>query len=103
MKNSKYHHAVYLLSLFAGAALILTGCGGSGGDRAGLSPSSDTTAPTVSSTVPTNTATGFAVNSAITATFSEAMKVATITGHKTLQMLKRYTHLRAEDLALKLG
>lgn len=27
------------------------------------------------------------------------MEVATITGHKTLQMLKRYTHLRAEDLA----
>jgi hypothetical protein len=27
------------------------------------------------------------------------MEVSTITGHKTLQMLKRYTHLRAEDLA----
>jgi len=27
------------------------------------------------------------------------MQVATITGHKTLQMLKRYTHLKAEDLA----
>lgn len=26
------------------------------------------------------------------------MQVATITGHKTLQMLNRYTHLRAEDL-----
>lgn len=31
------------------------------------------------------------------------MEVASITGHKTLQMLKRYTHLRAEDLATKLG
>ena len=31
------------------------------------------------------------------------MEVASISGHKTLQMLKRYTHLRAEDLALKLG
>lgn len=31
------------------------------------------------------------------------MEVASITGHKTLQMLKRYTHLRAEDLAKKLG
>ncbi len=31
------------------------------------------------------------------------MQVATITGHKTLQMLKRYTHLRAEDLAKLLG
>ncbi|XTI71823.1 site-specific integrase [Acidithiobacillus sp. AC3] len=31
------------------------------------------------------------------------MEVSTITGHKTLQMLKRYTHLRAEDLARLLG
>lgn len=30
-------------------------------------------------------------------------EVAAITGHKTLQMLKRYTHLRAEDLAVKLA
>lgn len=33
----------------------------------------------------------------------DTMEVASITGHKTLQMLKRYTHLRAEDLAKKLG
>lgn len=31
------------------------------------------------------------------------MEVASVTGHKTLDMLRRYTHLRAEDLALKLG
>lgn len=31
------------------------------------------------------------------------MEVASISGHKTLQMLKRYTHLRAADLARKLG
>ena len=31
------------------------------------------------------------------------MQVASITGHKTLQMLKRYTHLRAEDLVELLG
>ena len=31
------------------------------------------------------------------------MQVAAITGHKTLQMLKRYTHLRAEDLVEMLG
>ncbi len=31
------------------------------------------------------------------------MQVAAITGHKTLQMLKRYTHLKAEDLAQLLG
>jgi integrase len=31
------------------------------------------------------------------------MEVSSISGHKTLAMLKRYTHLRAEDLARKLG
>jgi len=31
------------------------------------------------------------------------MQVSAISGHKTLQMLKRYTHLRAEDLAKMLG
>lgn len=31
------------------------------------------------------------------------MEVSAITGHKDLSMLKRYTHLRAEDLARKLG
>jgi integrase len=31
------------------------------------------------------------------------MEVAAITGHKDLRMLQRYTHLRAEDLALKLS
>ena len=33
----------------------------------------------------------------------DPMEVAAITGHKTLQMLKRYTHLRAEDLVGRLG
>jgi integrase len=31
------------------------------------------------------------------------MEVASITGHKTLAMLTRYTHLKAEKLAEKLG
>jgi|TARA_B100002003_G_scaffold12005_1_gene10353 integrase len=31
------------------------------------------------------------------------VEVATITGHKDTRMLMRYTHLRAEDLARKLG
>ncbi len=31
------------------------------------------------------------------------MEVATITGHRDLRMLRRYTHLKAEDLARKLG
>ena len=30
------------------------------------------------------------------------MEVASITGHKDLRMLQRYTHLRAEDLARRL-
>ena len=32
----------------------------------------------------------------------DMMEIASITGHKTLHMLRRYTHLRAEDLAEKL-
>jgi hypothetical protein len=31
------------------------------------------------------------------------VELASIAGHKTLQMLKRYTHLKAEDLAKKMG
>lgn len=33
----------------------------------------------------------------------ETMEVSAITGHKDLAMLKRHTHLKAEDLATKLG
>ena len=33
----------------------------------------------------------------------DSMEVASITGRKTLTILKRYTHLKAEDLAKKLG
>jgi len=31
------------------------------------------------------------------------MEVASMTGHKSLSMLKRYTHIEAEKLAKKLG
>ncbi|WP_368356603.1 tyrosine-type recombinase/integrase [Acidithiobacillus sulfurivorans] len=31
------------------------------------------------------------------------VQAAAITGHKNMQMLKRYTHLRPEDLAKLLG
>jgi len=31
------------------------------------------------------------------------LELAAVSGHKTMQMLKRYTHLLAEDLARKLG
>ncbi|MCB5206700.1 site-specific integrase [Methylovorus mays] len=33
----------------------------------------------------------------------DVMEVASITGHKALQMLKRYTHLKAENIAKKLA
>jgi integrase len=33
----------------------------------------------------------------------DIMEVSTISGHKTLTVLKRYTHLRAEDLVARLG
>ena len=39
----------------------------------------DNTAPTVSSTIPADTATGVALNANVTATFSEAMDPSTIT------------------------
>ncbi|CAN0620239.1 Site-specific integrase [Burkholderia multivorans] len=31
------------------------------------------------------------------------LEVAAVSGHQTMQMLKRYTHLRPEDIAVKLG
>jgi len=31
------------------------------------------------------------------------MEAASVTGHKTLSMLKRYTHLNPTDIAKKLG
>jgi integrase len=45
-------------------------------------------------------------HSAVTRLFGQGfnvMEVAAISGHRTLAMLKRYTHLRAEDLARKLA
>lgn len=33
----------------------------------------------------------------------DIMEAASVTGHRTLSMLKRYTNLRAENLARKLG
>jgi integrase len=43
---------------------------------------------------------------AITRLFEKGLnivEVASITGHKDLRMLRRYTHLKAEDLTKKLG
>ena len=35
--------------------------------------------------------------------FSNPMEIAAISGHKSLSMLRRYTHIKAEDLVQKLG
>ena len=35
--------------------------------------------------------------------FSNPIEIAAISGHKSLSMLKRYTHIKAEDLVKKLG
>ena len=61
-------------------AAVITGCGRSGGNSEGNNGegSPDITAPTVIATTPADGAIGFAVNSAIIATFSEAMTPATV-------------------------
>lgn len=60
-------------------SVLLTACGGGGGGEGAGATASDTTPPTVISTTHANNATNVSVNSAITATFSEAMAVSTIT------------------------
>ena len=60
-------------------AALMAGCSGNDGNGAGGGAPSDTTRPTVSSTIPTAGTTGVAINRNITANFSEAMDAATIT------------------------
>ena len=68
-KNTKIIYCVLFL-----VSILLSACGGGGGSTA-----PDTTPPTISSTTQANNATNVAVNSAIAATFSEAMTASTIT------------------------
>ena len=68
---------IYLLLILILSVFFIAACGG-GGETGHWLPR-DTTAPTVTAVVPANAATGVAVNSAITATFSEAMDPLTIT------------------------
>ncbi len=58
----------------AGLAVCAVACGGDGGTE----PDEDTTRPTVTSTTPSSGATNVAVSTAVTATFSEDMDLATI-------------------------
>jgi hypothetical protein len=69
----------YLLFIFILGVFFITGCGGGGGVTGHWLPSSDAAAPTVSSTVPANAATGVPIGNKLTATFSEAMNPLTIT------------------------
>ena len=70
----------YLLALCMTALLVACGGGGGGSSNGGASvPVTDTTAPSVISTSPTNGTTNVAIGSAITATFSEAMNATTLT------------------------
>jgi hypothetical protein len=70
---------IYLLFIFILSSFVISGCGG-GGDTTGHWLPTDTTAPWVTSVVPLNGAVGVAINTRITATFSEDMDPATING-----------------------
>jgi len=75
-KMKAYRSIVLFLAVLI--LFSLTGCGGGGGGGDSSGSSNSTAQPTVSSTSPANNATGVAVNSAITATFSKAMDSSTI-------------------------
>ncbi len=64
---------MWLMALLLAA--VVAGCGGG----RGTAVIADTTAPTVSSVVPANAATGIPLNASIVAIFSEAMKPSTLT------------------------
>jgi hypothetical protein len=74
-RSSLWHFAFALIFLPTISILFIT-CGGRGGLGGGLS---DTSSPTVLSVTPSNGATGVAVNTSISVTFSEPMSAATIT------------------------
>src|SRR6185503_14660139 len=77
---------IFSVALFA--SLSLFGCGGGGGGTevpplmpgftASPSSGSETISPTVSATSPANAATGIALNSSVSVTFSEAMTNSTL-------------------------
>ncbi len=73
MNKMKNYYKMLLLPLLL--VMIITSCD----DRLGVVTPPVVTIPTVSSTSPTNAATGVAFGSKITATFSEAMNSSTIT------------------------
>lgn len=75
MQKNKYYLLIILLLL----GLIAGGCATQITDPSATgTPVTDSTPPTIQSIYPADSATGVAVNSAITATFSEAIDAATI-------------------------
>ncbi len=77
MNKCKGYSKMWFMALLL--VVFMAGCGHDDDDDNGSGSTPDTTAPTVSSTVPADAATGIALNANITATFSEAMDASTIT------------------------
>lgn len=69
-----------LSAIIISVGLLISGCGGGGGGGSDNPGATDTTAPTVSSTSPANGSADVAMNSSISATFSEGMDASTING-----------------------
>jgi len=67
------------LLIFIMSVFFITACGGGGETGHWLPGNPDTTAPMVTAVVPANAAAGVAINTKITATFTEAMDPLTIT------------------------
>ncbi len=81
---------IWLITLLL--AVFVAGCGGKGVEGGGPpAPALDTTPPTVNSTNPGDTATGVAINSKLTAIFSEAVDPATCTATPAPFTLKQGT------------
>jgi hypothetical protein len=78
MKKLKTRNAYLPLALLL--AVLVGGCSSGSSSSSGTAVPTDTTAPTVTLTVPADTAEDVAINSKIIAIFSEAMTAATITG-----------------------
>src|SRR6185503_10605054 len=83
----KSSHFWRLLTLALLASLSLSGCGGAGEEQSPILPGFsvtsptapvDTSPPTVSATSPSNAQTGVAMNSSVSATFSETMTRSTL-------------------------
>lgn len=80
MKKFKIQKAYLLFAFILGCFVGLAGCSGNeGGGGEWTQPTTISTGPTVTSTIPANLATGVPTNRRITATFSEVMDSATIT------------------------